>query len=645
VSSLLPYRHREQRPFHLLRYGVAHFFHHFGAEDHAHRRDFAPPKDPRQTWVTYGMVALALLVVFLVALVLLSIKPLLDARHDLTTAKNLISADLANKALLETADGRAQLAEDIGTVQEDAAEASSSMRGSTALSWLGALPYVDTQRQGVLQLCGDLEKAAQAGNTMLASLNSLVTQSHGTSVSLPALATLELVIIDGYKALGSVDRPANGLLGPIASARTAFDREDAKLRQLLRLSARTINFARPFLGDEGPQSYLIAGLNNAEMRDSGAVLSLDLLTATNGTFSIAHDASYGDYALSSPAPVTLPAGTQKVFGSYLPTLNWPSTDATADWALSGQMMQAMWLRATGQQVDGVIGMDVPGVARILSVTGPVRVPGEATPVGASNIADLLLNRAYQGLTVNDPQAERRDMIAAVVKAAVNKMKTEHVDLDAFANALAYDVDGRHLMVWSDVPSDESGLVSLDAAGTLNSAQPDRTFHVAVENGTADKLDYFVHVSVGMKVTVDPSGNAVVDTTVSVANTAQSGHAPSYQYGPDHVNAFTPGQYGAKIFFWGPTGADVPGAVSESGLQLVESNLSLLAGQHGKVSFATYIPHAVVDGHLDLRLVPQARLKPDHLTLTVSAPAWNISGPSKISRLWASTLDLRWALTG
>jgi hypothetical protein len=461
---------------------------------------------------------------------------------------------------------------------------------------------------------------------------------------LPALATLELTIIDGYDALGSVNRPAHGLLGPVASARTAFDREDAKLLRLLQVSARTINFARPFLGDEGPQAYLIAGLNNAEMRDSGAVLSLDLLTANNGTFTIAHDASYGDYALDTPAAVTLPAGTEKVFGSYLPTLNWPSTDATADWALSGRMMQAMWLQATGQQVNGVIGMDVPGVARILDLTGPVTVPGEATPVSSSNIADLLLNKAYQGLTVNDPQAERRDMIAAVVKAAVDKMKTEHVDLDSFANALAYDVDGRHLMVWSDVPSAESGLVALDAAGTLNSAQSDRTFHIAVENATADKLDYFVGVSVGMKVTVEASGGALVNTTVSLANSAQPGHAPSYQYGPDDVNAFTPGQYGAKVFFWGPAGADVPGAVSESGLQLAEANLSLLAGQHGKVSFSTYIPHAVVDGHLDLRLVPQARLVPDRLDLTMSAPAWNVSGPRKVSRHWGSTLDLRWSMT-
>jgi hypothetical protein len=444
--------------------------------------------------------------------------------------------------------------------------------------------------------------------------------------------------------LAALDRPTTGLLGPLARARSSFDREVAKFVHILSLSDQTIAFARPFLGAGGPQTYLIAGENNAEMRDGGAVLSLDTLTTTNGTFSIQHDASYGNYVLTTPAPVALPAGTEQVFGAYLPTENWPNTDATADFALSGESMQAMWAQATGQHVDGVIGIDVPAVASILKLTGPVSVPGIPTPVSAKNIGNVLLNQEYQGLTVNDPQNSRRDKLADVVKAAVNQMKGEHIDLDSLANALSNDVAGRHLMVWSDVPSTESGLSRLDAAGTLTTSAPDRTFHIAVENSTADKLDYFVAVSVHLKITVDATGTALVNSTISVANFAQSGHAPSYQYGPDGVNAFTPGQYVARIFFWGPDGALMPGAVSESGLQLVQSHFSLLAGQRNQVQFATVIPHAVVDGHLRLRLIPQARLIPDRLTVQVSAPGWNLQGATHLKKAWGSVLSLNWGLT-
>ena len=232
---------------------------------------------------------------------------------------------------------------------------------------------------------------------MLQSLDNLVSTSHGTTVSLPALAQLEFLVVSGQTDFRALNRPASGLIGPIGRARTAFDAEDTKLVRLLLLLPvlqDRSNFARPFLGSSGPQTYLMAAMNDAEMRDSGAVLSLDLLTTTNGTFSIEHDSTYGDYLLTSPAPVALPAGTEKIFGSYLPTENWPAVDATADFTLSGESMQAMWHQATGQEVNGVIGLDVPAVASILNLTGPVLVPGIPEPVTAANVADLLLNKAY-----------------------------------------------------------------------------------------------------------------------------------------------------------------------------------------------------------------------------------------------------------
>ena len=38
-----------------------------------------------------------------------------------------------------------------------------------------------------------------------------------------------------------------------------------------------LSYVLPFLGADGPRTYLIAGENNAEMRDQGAVLSLALM--------------------------------------------------------------------------------------------------------------------------------------------------------------------------------------------------------------------------------------------------------------------------------------------------------------------------------------------------------------------------------
>ncbi len=585
----------------------------------------APDLKRRRRLTVIGL-AIGILFAAVVVLAVLSYGSLNAARSNLNDAKNVITADLGNKTLLTTPFGRDQLQQDIGTVSKDAAEAEQELDGSESLKVLGLLPVIDTQRSGLIQLALDVESAAATGATLLDSVNNLTATSHGTTVSLPALAALGASVDLGHQRLAALNRPASGLIGPIASARTAFDREDAKLVRLLRLSSDTIAFAAPFLGSEGPQQYLIGGENNAEMRDGGAVLSLDLLTADDGTFSVKGDATYGDYALTKPATVALPAGTQKIFGAYLPTEQWPDVDATADFPVTGESMQAMWAQATGDHVDGVLGIDVPGVASILRLTGPVTVPGITEQVSASNVADILLNKEYQGDSVNNPQNSRRDKIAAVVKAAVDKMKTEHVDLDAFANALAGDVLGRHLMVWSDVPRDESGLVTLDAAGTLTSSEPTRTIHLAVENSTADKLDYFVAVSTKLKVTVDRSGNALVNTVATVANFAAANQPPLTSTDPSRGEDVHPRSVrGRGCSFRDPRVPWCLRAPDESRPATRPEPL-LPAARPGQLRLPSAPGSRPRHGQRApaARLVPQARLRPDHLTVEMSAPG---AGPS------------------
>jgi hypothetical protein len=89
---------------------------------------------------------------------------------------------------------------------------------------------------------------------------------------------------------------------------------------------------------------------------------------------------------------------------------------------------------------------------------------------------------------------------------------------------------------------------------------------------------------------------------------------------------------------------MPGFVDESGLQLVQTHFSLMAQQQNSTTFATVIPHAVVNGRLKLELIPQARLVPDDLTVDVSAPGWAVSGPTHRTTKWGKNLSLSWGVT-
>jgi hypothetical protein len=83
-------------------------------------------------------------------------------------------------------------------------------------------------------------------------------------------------------------------------------------------------------------------------------------------------------------------------------------------------------------------------------------------------------------------------------------------------------------------------------------------------------------------------------------------------------------------------------VAESGLNLSQFVLAVPAGERREVTFETVIAGAVRDGELHLRLVPQARLEPMPLSVTLrteggATTQWQ--GP------WDRTRNLAWAVAG
>jgi hypothetical protein len=162
----------------------------------------------------------------------------------------------------------------------------------------------------------------------------------------------------------------------------------------------------------------------------------------------------------------------------------------------------------------------------------------------------------------------------------------------------------------------------------------------VQNRTASKLDYFVKPAVRQEVRVTDQGTAVVRTTVTVENQAPADARPSYQFGPA---AFTekPGDYLAWVLLWGPQGSrPLQSGVIESGLNLSQFVLAVPAGERREVTFETVIPGAVRDGELHLRLVPQPRLEPMPLSVTLRAEG---GSTRQFQGLWDRTRNLEWAV--
>jgi hypothetical protein len=269
----------------------------------------------------------------------------------------------------------------------------------------------------------------------------------------------------------------------------------------------------------------------------------------------------------------------------------------------------------------------------------VTVPGIAEPITADNASKVLLNDLYAASpTFRDPN--RLEQVAATLDAVVERIQTGSLNGASLARALGDAARGGHTWVSTADLNGQKALEDAGLGGSPGRLHPERTIHLSVQNGTATKLDYFVDPSVDVSVALTADGTALVTTKVTLANTAPVPTPSGEQFGPDGFVTDVAGLYRARVYFWGPIGADQVDSVEESGLSLNFALADVPAGAKRTVSFTSVVPRAVHDGVLRLRFVPQPRVRPMHLRVHVAGVGWRVAQPTT-SLDWDHTVDLGW----
>src|ERR1035441_3857315 len=112
-----------------------------------------------------------------------------------------------------------------------------------------------------------MRETATHGNGLLQRVDTLAATTQGLNISIPQLQGLQTSVSSAHHQLTTLNRPSGGLWGPLGSARASFDTEDSRLAALLGTGSNVLSYALPLVGAAGPRLELIAGENNAEMRD------------------------------------------------------------------------------------------------------------------------------------------------------------------------------------------------------------------------------------------------------------------------------------------------------------------------------------------------------------------------------------------
>jgi hypothetical protein len=376
----------------------------------------------------------------------------------------------------------------------------SSLLHSPLLAPIDVLPVLGRQLRSVQDLSSAAAVVSQVGVSAVGQVRSVIDRPHKAGPDRVAtLQRLAQLASRTHASLAKVDLgPSQALFSFLASKRNAFlEKLDHVQSELTNASSVTEALAGIL---KGPKTYLLLMANNAEMRaGSGMFLEVGILTASDGEMHLTNVEPSPAFNLEK-GQVQVTGQLEANWGWLLPGVDWRNLGLTPQFDVNGPLAARMWQAATGQQVDGVLAVDVETLRQLLSVTGPVEVP-QVGSIGEQNVVQFLTHDQYAGLSDSSTQAQaaRQDELGSIAHSVLNVVQDQSLDLKALANAMTSATEGRHVLIWSSDPVAERAWRQGGVAGALSPS----SMMVSVMNQGGNKLDQYL--SVGATVSSAPVG--------------------------------------------------------------------------------------------------------------------------------------------
>ena len=285
---------------------------------------------------------------------------------------------------------------------------------------------------------------------------------------------------------------ASGTVGPVQSGARLVTKTLERASDALD-SVREIAGVLPMLlGEDEPQTYVIAFFNNAEPTAlGGSALSFVQMTMDSGRLSF--DATLGASTaefIASPGQsvISVPDGVSDLFtfGQHIGNSTFrPSFPSAAE------QISAHFLRSRGVEVDQVVGMDALSLKSILDATGSVTV-STGDVIDADNVIDFLFNEVY----IKYQNGAQQDVIyGEVVSEMFARIISGKVDLMKLGRNLLADMETGSFSLWSRDPAVQAAFVGLGAGNDLPVSDDDtERIGVYFNFYVGTKLGYYLESS-------------------------------------------------------------------------------------------------------------------------------------------------------
>ena len=222
------------------------------------------------------------------------------------------------------------------------------------------------------------------------------------------------------------------------------------------------------LGANGPRNYLLEQLNPAELRPGGGFFgTYSLLQVDAGNTKVLQSGQ--TFQLNYPRPLQGQAGYLVPPGplhDFLGTYSWTIQDSNFFTSFPENAAAALGFSKIDFSVpiDGVIGMDFYTVVDLLTVTGPITVPGSATPIDANNFIPTLIALGDFGYA-GGPAKQLVSDLGGKLMQAVLTLPPEK--LASLLSVLNTDASKRHIQAFFVNAQVQSEMTHIGWSGAMN----------------------------------------------------------------------------------------------------------------------------------------------------------------------------------
>lgn len=298
---------------------------------------------------------------------------------------------------------------------------------------------------------------------------------------------------------------------------------DEKLSSIINFTSTTMDLWPDILGFNGTKTYMVLLQNNMELRPGGGFIgSYGILSLNQGIvkgFKI-FDVYDADGQLKSR--VEPPFAIRRYFSSK----NWYLRDSNFDVDFSKDAVaSAVFLNSEMHQgVDGVIGVDLSFVKKLLMAIGPVRVSDYNETINSNNLFQSVSSHTQKNFFAGSTQ--KKDFLSALYSSIQQKVSSNNdVSYLSLVSAISDSVYEKHIVFAFNNVSLQSTFSVNGWGSTLFDQRPrlgntiNDFLGINEANLGANKVNYFITRSISHNLNIKNDGSVNGNLKINFKNSA------------------------------------------------------------------------------------------------------------------------------